>query len=389
MLNDEIYEKLIKRLTDRIDNVNTYIIKQVGEKIKELGELKPTQANQLINVMKYGGDYQKIVKELTKITKLNMKEIDQIFNEVAKSDYRFAKKFYEFRNKPYVSFDENIPLKNEVEIVKRATLETYSNLANAKMIGYVIKNKANKYVFKTIKQVYEDIIDEGVLSITQGKDTFSNVLKTTIESIGESGLRVKYPSGYTKRLDSAIRMNLNDGLNQLHNQTQKVLGEQFGADGVEISAHINPAKDHQSLQGRQFSFEEYEKLNNGEEARTFDGLLIPANDKRRPVGTMNCRHYEYQIILGISKPNYSEEELWKIMQDNLNGFTYEGKHYTNYEGTQMQRNLELKIRQEQDKIELASQSKDANLENIIQKSKKKIKVYKKKRGELQRLIFGG
>lgn len=389
MLSDEVYDKLIKRLTDRIDNVNTYILDQIGEKINEIGKLKPTQANQLVNIMKYGGDYKKIVKELSKITKLNMKEIDQIFNEVAKSDYRFAKQFYEYRNKPYVPFDENRALVNEIEAVKRATLDTYRNLSNTKMLGYVIKNKKGKLVFKTIKQVYNDIIDEGVLSITQGKDTLSNVLKSTIESIGESGLRIKYPSGYTRRLDSSIKMNLNDGINQLHNRTQDILGEQFDADGVEISAHINPAKDHEWLQGRQFSLKEYDKLNNGKEAVAYDGTIIHKNDKRRPVSTMNCRHYVYKIVLGVSKTNYSDEELLKILSDNEDGFNLNNRHYTNYEGTQMQRQLELKIRQELDKIELAKKSNDPKLEEITLKSNKKIKVYRKKKRELQKLIFGG
>ena len=41
---------------------------------------------------------------------------------------------------------------------------------------------------------------------------------------------------------------------------QKIIGEEIGADGYEISVHSNPAPDHELVQGRQFSLEEYEKL---------------------------------------------------------------------------------------------------------------------------------
>ena len=42
---------------------------------------------------------------------------------------------------------------------------------------------------------------------------------------------------------------------------QQEVGERFGADGVEISAHYPCAEDHVDIQGRQFSNEKFEKLN--------------------------------------------------------------------------------------------------------------------------------
>lgn len=403
MLNDEVIDKLVERLVKRIQDTNVRILKDIGESINKVGTLTPAKANQLANILKYGGDYDKIVKELYKVTKLNVKEIDQIFKEVAKSDYRFAKQFYDYRKIKYVPFDENNALQQQIKIVEKATIEKYLNISHSTMIGYNIKLKNGNVVFKTIKEAYHELIDEMVLSVGQGKETFQQVLRNAIESIGESGLRVVYPSTYigkdengnevikhhTRRLDSAIRMNINDGINELHNRTQDILGKQFRADGVEITAHINPAKDHQDLQGHMFTFEEYEKLNNKEEARTYDGKVIKANKNRRPVSTMNCRHYEYKVVLGVQKQKYSDEELQKILDANEKGFFYEGKHYTNYEGTQLQRKLELKIRQERDKMAIAEENNDEDLKNIVEESKSKIKMYNKKRMELQKLIFGG
>ena len=64
---------------------------------------------------------------------------------------------------------------------------------------------------------------------------------------------------------------------------------------------------------------------------------------------MNCYHKTFSIILGISKPEYSQEELDAINKRNQDGFEFEGKHYTMYEGTQLQRQLETKIRTLKDK----------------------------------------
>ena len=56
-----------------------------------------------------------------------------------------------------------------------------------------------------------------------------------------------------------------------------------------------------------------------------------------------------QIVLGVSEPICSKEQLEADKQANMNGFEFEGNHYTNYEGTQLQRQLETKIRQYKDR----------------------------------------
>ena len=64
---------------------------------------------------------------------------------------------------------------------------------------------------------------------------------------------------------------------------------------------------------------------------------------------MNCYHYIFSIVLGVSKPEYSQKQLDEINKKNTDGFEFEGKHYTLYEGTQLQRQIETKIRKLKDK----------------------------------------
>ena len=174
-------------------------------------------------------------------------------------------------------------------------------------------------------------------------------------------------------------MNISDALHQLHNETQEIIGGQFGADGVEITVHSNPAPDHAELQGKQFSMEEYDKLNNGEKAITYDKKIIPYDDRRRPIGELNCQHDIYKIVLGVSSPAYTDEELEDIKQRNEKGFTFEDVHYTNYEGTQLQRTIETKIRQLKDYKAMAEKS--GNTDAILDASKR-IRIYNRKYREL-------
>ena len=97
-------EKIIERLTYRMEKVNQYILKEIARSLKEIGTINPTKLNQLIMSLKYGSKYKSMVKEISKYTKINAKEIEEIFEMVAKKDYENAKRFYEYRDVKYLPY---------------------------------------------------------------------------------------------------------------------------------------------------------------------------------------------------------------------------------------------------------------------------------------------
>lgn len=354
MLKQEVEEKLVEHLVNRIEDANTYILKKIGQNIKYISTLKPSEARQLGQILKYGGDYKEIANELAKVSGKNVQDIYKIFEEVAKSNKEFAKDFYKFRNIPYVPYSKDIALQEQVRSIATLTANTYINIANTSAIGFV-KNG----VFENIEDTYRNVIDEAILSISQGKEDFYSNMRRTLKQLGGSGL-VQYESGRTRRLDSAIRMNILDGIRQVSNETSRRFGEEYNADGIEISVHSNPAPDHADIQGRQFSIEEYDKLENGDIATDYKGNKYDGADKRH-ISEYNCYHKTFSIVLGISKPQYSDEELEEINKNNQDGFELDGKHYTMYEGTQLQRKLETIIRKQKDIQILAQESGDKEL----------------------------
>ena len=382
MLSDEILDKVVERLVNRIEEANLYSLKSIGETIKKIGTIKPSDVHQLVEAMQYGADYDKIVKKLAEITDLNVKDIYEIFDEVAKTDSRFAEQFYVYRGKKYIPYDENINLQRQVRLIADMTAETYRNLANSTAIGFKIKDENGKVIHKGLKETYQNVIDRAVMAISQGKSTYEGQVYSILKEIGKSGLStIDYESGYSRRLDSAVRMNIKGALRDLHTRTQEELGREFGADGWEISVHGHPAPDHEEAQGRQFSNEEFRKLQEDGVATTYTGIEI--NMKRgknhRPIGQLNCYHYPFSIILGVNRPQYSDEQLQKIKEDNDVGFDYEGKHYTLYEGTQLQRKIETEIRRQKD---LQILGKTAGNEKLTNEAQRNINILTKKYQEL-------
>lgn len=371
MLSDEVLDKVVERLVNRMEEANLYTLKSIGKTIKKIGTINPSDVHQLVEAMQYGADYDKIVKKLAEITDLNVRDIYEIFDEVAKTDSRFAEQFYVYRGKRYIPYKENINLQRQVRLLADMTAETYRNFSNSTVVGFRIRDKDGKVIHKGLKETYQDVVDRAVMAISQGKSTYEGEIYKIMKELGKSGLSsVDYESGRSRRMDSALRMNVKGALRDLHTRTQEELGKEFGADGWEISVHGHPAPDHEDAQGRQFSNDEFKKLQEDGVAKTYDGISI--NMKRgihhRPIGQLNCYHYPFSIILGVNKPQYSNEQLQKIKDDNDKGFDFEGKHYTLYEGTQLQRKIETEIRRQKDLQILGRAGGSDELSNEAQKN---------------------
>ena len=354
MLNPEVEEQLAERLVNRIEEANSKILKKIGEAIKQISTLSPSQAYQVSQILKYGGSYEEIAKELAKVSGKNVQDIYKIFDEVAKNNKQFAKDFYKYRGIDYIPFKDDIGLQNQVRSIASLTANTYINIANTSMVGLIVDNK-----FKNIQQAYYEVVDKAIMSVMQGKQDFYSSMRDTLKELGGNGL-VEFQSGYKRRLDSVVRMNMLDGIRQLNNETSKRFGQEYGADGIEISVHLNPAPDHADIQGKQFSNEQYDELEAGGIAYDYKGNKYDGADKRE-ISEYNCRHIAFPVVLGVSKPQYTDEQLAKIEEDNLKGFEFEGKHYTNYEGTQLQRRIETEIRKQKDTQILAKASGDMEL----------------------------
>ena len=359
MLNNDQEEKLVQILIDRINALNEDILEIIGNRIKEIGEMTPTQVHQINQMLMYNTDIKEIIEKLAEVSGMNVNDIYSLFEYSAKTNQDFARQFYRARGISYIPYAQNKVLKDQVRAIAEITAREYANISGTSAIGYTIKDLDGNITFKDISSTYKDIIDKAILNAGQGKTTYQQEMRNAIKQIGQSGLKtLDYESGRSVRLDSAIRQNTLEGLRTLTNQIQEQFGEEFGADGVEVSHHINSAPDHiDTVDGKQFSL-------NGDrvvKGKLYKDFNTVNNSLDRQVSTLNCRHYIFSIVLGVNKPQYTDKQLEEDKKKNKQGFDFEGKHYSNYEGEQLQRLIERRIREQKDVQILAKSSGDKEL----------------------------
>ncbi len=344
-LSEETLERLSERLVNRVENLNTYMIKKLGKQIVDIGTFTPSQVREVLQSVKYGNNLDEIMNKIADVSEKNVSDIYDIFEEVAKKNQNYAKQFYEYRKVKFIPYKQNKSLQEQVKAIAKVTANEYINMS--KTFAYVKLNAQGVKEYTKISNIYQKITDEAILSITQGRDSYEMAMRRAMKEMTSSGLRtVDFDSGYSRRADSSIRVNVMDGIRRLNQELQKSFGEEFGANGVEISHHKNAAPDHiDTIDGKQFSTKGDITINDTK----YEDYDTVNNSLDRHVGELNCYHFPMQIVLGVSEPMYSKEQLEADKKANKDGFEFEGKHYTNYEGTQLQRQIETKIRQYKDR----------------------------------------
>ena len=359
MLSVDTIDKLAQPIVIRQEQINIYVLKKIAARIKEIGKLNPSDINTLEQMLRNGSDVREINDMLARMTNLQVRDIKAIIKQAAILDYADAKPFYDYRHLPYIPFEKNVQLQRIQNAIAQQTANNYINLSRTR--AFYTKNAVGKVVPTSITDTYNKAVDKAIQAVTTGQINFQESMRNTIQELVDSGLQtVDYASGYHRRLDSAVKMNILDGIRQLAIQMQDEIGEQISADAKEITVVLNPAPDHAPVQGHVFTNEEFDKMQNVSDFQDVNGKKFEAME--RAIGVWNCRHIAYSIILGVEKPNYTEEQLQKILDENEAGYTTkDGKHFTLYECRQYQRRVETQIRRYKDGQIAAKAAEDMEL----------------------------
>lgn len=161
-----------------------------------------------------------------------------------------------------------------------------------------------------------------------------SAIRSAVKELSEKGVQsIRYPSGHTDSIETAVRRAIVTGVNQTAAKLQDELADELGCDLVEVSAHSGARPEHAEWQGQIYS-------RSGKHPNYPDFLASTGYGSGEGLCGWNCRHSFAPYFEG-SPPVYSQEEL-----DKLDEPVYEvdGKKLTEYEAKSKQRYNERQIR---------------------------------------------
>lgn len=343
-MSDIPIDALIEIFQGRMQKVTDEYLKRMGQQVREIGEIIPSAQTRLVEMKKLDANIAYIQRKIAEAANKSLEDIARIFEAIADENARFAE----------VYFGEGVSTETLMQSVRTQLEVTAGEMANISRA--------------TVESsIYRDVIDRGVQAAQAGVEDYRSAMRRALREAAAEGLRVvrpgvdevsprvRYASGRTMRLDSAVRQNVLDGIRALNHVNMNMIGSTFGADGVEISAHPMCAEDHLPYQGKQYTNAAFAELQD----------KLP-----RPIGMWNCRHIAYPILLGISQPAHSAQELEEYRRGSTEQIEIDGATHSRYEWTQVQRAIETAVRYKQDEITLAKAADD---DVLVRDARRKIR----------------
>ena len=341
------------------EEINIGIARIIAERIKAIGELTPSDIKKLTNSLQYlGADYKKITKLIAEQSEQGQRAVNKALKQAAEGSDEFARLFYAAKGLAPRTYQSDMYLHRLVNAMAKQTGAQFSNLSQT--LVYKINNRT-----LSLRQMYTRAIDKAIYEVQSGTVDYHTAMRKTVKELSNSMRYVHWESGHTRRLDSHVRQNLIDGIKQLQTEMLDYHGEQFGSDGVELSAHAICAPDHLAVQGRQFSNEEFYKLQTAQDFEDIKGNEYKAI--KREIGNWNCRHVHFPIIIGISQPVNTEEQLEEMAQNSRK----------QYDNTQKMRVLETRLRQlKNQRLALSASGDDLEARRVQRQINLKQKEYR-------------
>ncbi len=319
------------------DPINDFLLADIARRISQAGQLTSTAQYQIWRSQQLGLSQQEIKQRLRKMLGKSQKEINELLTQAAEVGYRFD--LDRLPSSAAIPFEQNMVIQQVVSAAVKLAQDDFTNLTQT--LGMVGPDG----VALPLQAAYRKCMDYAFEQVFTGAADYNTAIRRATKHLADMGVRViDYESGVHTGLEAAVRRNMMGGLGLMQEQITQSNHDDLGADGWEISAHAASAPDHEPIQGRQYSDTQYQALNNS---------LV------RRIGTLNCGHAAFPIILGVSSPQYTPEQLRKFREDNEKGVTYQGRHYTMYEATQMQRKVERAIRRQKNRILVDEATGDA------------------------------
>jgi len=313
-----------------VEPVTEFLLKDIARRIARAGQFTSSAAYQMWKLQELNMSRKQIEKELRKRLNVSQKELEKLIKQSAEVGYNF-----DISHLPSaaIPFSENESLQQIIKAAVELADKEFKNITQT--LGMV--DPHGKPL--PLKDVYNSCCDFAFNQVVTGATDYNTAIRRACKNLANEGLRrIDYESGVHTSLEAAVRRNIMGGLGLMQEKISQENHDKFGANGWEISAHAASAPDHEPIQGKQYTDEEYNKLNNS---------LV------RRIGTLNCGHAAFPIILGVSEPTYTDEQLEEFKRSNAEGVTYQGKHYTMYEATQKQRQIERAIRTQKRRVLIA------------------------------------
>jgi hypothetical protein len=330
----EILDALPEELTELFRALEITLLEEICSRLKTADELNEVTVQDIKALRSHGIDLKEIEKAIRKTSGISETKLNELLDDVVERNQKY---YTELIDLAHITQPETLISVEDTWAIYEQTKQTLRNITRS--MGFLVD--AGRTMLPPAK-AYQWALDAATLKVESGAISYGQAIKDAVRELASGGLRVvDYESGHRDQIDVAARRAVMTGISPICAKYTEQSAEYLETPYFEVSAHSgardvpgpSPWSSHKEWQGKVYS--------------TRSGDIYPNIYEVCGLGAVdglegaNCRHRRNVWVEGVSERTYTDGQLEHI-DDDL-GCKFDGKKYTAYEATQMQRRVERQI----------------------------------------------
>lgn len=328
----DLLDALPEELAELFRALEITLLDEICSRLKLADQLNEVTVQDIQALRMHGIDLKSIEEAISKTAGISKQKLNSLLNDVVERNQKY---YTEVIDLAHVTQPETLVDTATVDAIKRQTHDTFRNLTAS--MGFLVGNTMLKPA-----RAYQWALDNAEMQVQSGAISYNQAIANAVRQLAESGIKVvDYESGHRDQIDVAARRAVMTGVNQICAKYTEQSAQYLETPYFEVSAHAgardkpgpSPWSSHKDWQGKVYSIRANDIYPN-----IYEVCGLGAVDGLEGA---NCRHRRNVWVEGVSERTYTGEQLEHI-DDDL-GCEFDGKKYTAYEATQMQRRVERQI----------------------------------------------
>lgn len=340
----EVLDELPEELAELFRSLEDTLLDEICSRLKLADQLNEVTVQNIRALRSHGIDLKDIEKAIRKTTGISETKLNELLDDVVERNQKY---YTELIDLAHITQPETLVSVEDTWAIYEQTKQTMRNITRS--MGFLVD--AGRTMLSPAK-AYQWALDNATMQIQSGAISYNQAIKSAVRQLAQSGLKVvDYESGHRDQIDVAARRAVMTAVNQLNRKYSEQSMDFLQTDLVQVEAHAGARdidgpkgwENHKKWQGKLYRWAEFTKKYPDASKGEYPDFesTCGIGDVTGILGA-NCRHSWSAFVEGVMERTYTDKQLEHI-DDGL-GCTFEGKTYTAYEATQMQRRVERTIR---------------------------------------------
>lgn len=354
----ELLDVLPEELAELYRGLEDTLLDEICSRLKLADQLNEVTVNAIRALRSHVIDIKDIERAIRRTAGISEQKLKKLLDDVVERNQKYYTELIDIAK---VTQPQTLVSIEDTWAIYEQTRQELRNLTRS--MGFLVDGGR---VMLPPAKAYQHVLDNAVMQVQSGVIGYNEAIRRGVKELADSGLKiVDYESGHRDQIDVAARRAVMTGVNQICSRYTEQSAEWLETPYFEVSAHAgardkpgpSPWSSHKAWQGKVYSIRSGDIY-----PSIYDVCGLGAVDGLEGA---NCRHKRSVWAEGVSERTYTDEQLAHI-DDGL-GCTFDGKTYTAYEATQMQRKIERtirKVKREKSAYKAAGLEEDATAANI-------------------------